>query len=328
MCNSAPQSDTELPIEPVSFPILLKPKCNQTVDKYVECEYSVLLIDLILFKQTAYRHIIFNRTIKASERAWRRNALQKIDLVCFQDYCAVQVPTTVPALRRVPALVPRQKPAIWKHCNQRRAVVLRVGMGFLHHAHQLNTRYVQLFQTYKTSWTKTTLPDQVDHLTYFVLICTFLLLLNGKFWFRKNLKNTVNALIVSSFGKLMVIPLVIWNPNQIFFKLANLFTYLSNAHALAGNFFAISSDDQKTKTKIFFQVSTDLDQNKAIGITLVSNMIRFSLNNFFIIFDWVPNKLFIFQIACLHVFWTRWVVRRSSLQPIRLIRTVCFFQFI
>ncbi len=51
----------------ISIPFLFhyfKTKCNQVVDKYVECEYAVILIDLILFKQAAYRHIIYNRIVK------------------------------------------------------------------------------------------------------------------------------------------------------------------------------------------------------------------------------------------------------------------------
>ena len=41
-----------------------KDSCGKIVDKYLECEYSVLLIDLILLKRKAYGHIIFNKRIK------------------------------------------------------------------------------------------------------------------------------------------------------------------------------------------------------------------------------------------------------------------------
>jgi hypothetical protein len=43
---------------------LFKSKCGNLVDTYVECEYSVILVDLILFKDQAYRHIIINNKIK------------------------------------------------------------------------------------------------------------------------------------------------------------------------------------------------------------------------------------------------------------------------
>lgn len=46
----------------------------------------------------------------------------------------------------------------------------------------------------------------------------------------------VKSLILSSFGKLVVLPLVIWNPNEVFFNLALIFTYFSNSQALHGKF--------------------------------------------------------------------------------------------
>lgn len=42
----------------------------------------------------------------------------------------------------------------------------------------------------------------------------------------------MKSLILSSFGKVIVIPLVIWNPIDIYFNLAQFFTYLSNLQAL------------------------------------------------------------------------------------------------
>ncbi len=44
----------------------------------------------------------------------------------------------------------------------------------------------------------------------------------------------LKSLILSSFGKIIVIPLVIWNPIDIYFNLARLFTCLSNLKALTG----------------------------------------------------------------------------------------------
>jgi len=41
-----------------------KENCKELVDSYVECEYSVILIDLILFKKRAYRHILINSELK------------------------------------------------------------------------------------------------------------------------------------------------------------------------------------------------------------------------------------------------------------------------
>ena len=64
-----------------------------------------------------------------------------------------------------------------------------------------------------------------------------LLLRKGERRNRKEYTHVIlKSLILSSFGKLFVVPLVIWNPNDIFFNLATLFTYISNFQALSGRF--------------------------------------------------------------------------------------------
>lgn len=35
-------------------------KCHNVADKYIECEPIIILIDLILLSQPAYRHILYN----------------------------------------------------------------------------------------------------------------------------------------------------------------------------------------------------------------------------------------------------------------------------
>ena len=47
----------------------------------------------------------------------------------------------------------------------------------------------------------------------------------------------LKSLILSSFGKLFVLPLIVWNPNEIYFNLAFLFTFISNCQAISGIFF-------------------------------------------------------------------------------------------
>ena len=46
----------------------------------------------------------------------------------------------------------------------------------------------------------------------------------------------LKSLILSSFGKLFVLPLIVWNPNEIYFNLAFLFTFISNCQAISGIF--------------------------------------------------------------------------------------------
>lgn len=39
---------------------LQQPSCGQTVDHYVECEKSIIFMDMLLQDIAVYRHILFN----------------------------------------------------------------------------------------------------------------------------------------------------------------------------------------------------------------------------------------------------------------------------
>ena len=41
----------------------LQKNCKQTVDKYVEYDAVLVIVDLVLQYGTAYRHLMYNRTI-------------------------------------------------------------------------------------------------------------------------------------------------------------------------------------------------------------------------------------------------------------------------
>ncbi|KAG8181595.1 hypothetical protein JTE90_013557 [Oedothorax gibbosus] len=43
-------------------------KCNELVDKYVETDYSIVIIDMLLLRKEALRHIIFNSNLQV---AWK-----------------------------------------------------------------------------------------------------------------------------------------------------------------------------------------------------------------------------------------------------------------
>ncbi|ONM09984.1 Arv1-like protein [Zea mays] len=36
-------------------------KCKAVADPYIECEFMIILIDLVLHKTRAYRHVLFNK---------------------------------------------------------------------------------------------------------------------------------------------------------------------------------------------------------------------------------------------------------------------------
>lgn len=62
----------------------------------------------------------------------------------------------------------------------------------------------------------------------------YIILLIGKQKFKKNFYFIVKSLVLSSFGKLSVLPFVIWHPNRLCFQLMNIFILISNSNALEG----------------------------------------------------------------------------------------------
>ena len=82
-------------------------------------------------------------------------------------------------------------------------------------------------------------------INYIIFACTILMLCGIEIFVKNNYKTfsrfskknvfylIIKLLVMSSFGKLIVLPLVIWNPHEIYFNLALLFTYISNSNALS-----------------------------------------------------------------------------------------------
>lgn len=46
------------------------PRCKRFADKYVEHDFVVLFIDLVLIKPQVYRHLLFNRLGKVGGNGW------------------------------------------------------------------------------------------------------------------------------------------------------------------------------------------------------------------------------------------------------------------
>ena len=79
------------------------------------------------------------------------------------------------------------------------------------------------------------------------------------------------SIVLSSFGKMIVVPLVIWNPTSIYFNLALFFTNLSNIQALRGTlkpFFHLFNQLRFIFYK--FKVATKMSQLKAASVILTS----------------------------------------------------------
>lgn len=70
--------------ETISNTILLEcSNCKEISDIYLSLTYSVLLLDLLLFKKRAYRHLLFNRgsSDKFERDKGRRESLIRVGVV-------------------------------------------------------------------------------------------------------------------------------------------------------------------------------------------------------------------------------------------------------
>lgn len=80
------------------------PRCKRFADKYVEHDFVVLFIDLVLIKPQVYRHLLFNRLGHEDDRFdVRLSSVSVIIFWCWQNqvvYCASR--RSPPAIRCLP----------------------------------------------------------------------------------------------------------------------------------------------------------------------------------------------------------------------------------
>ena len=65
-------------------------KCKAVADEYIECEIMILMIDLMLHKQKAYRHLLYNvlnqQTLKFEGLHWKLAIIYFIFDACIHLY--------------------------------------------------------------------------------------------------------------------------------------------------------------------------------------------------------------------------------------------------
>ncbi|XP_020978826.1 protein arv1 homolog isoform X4 [Arachis ipaensis] len=65
-------------------------KCKAVADEYIECEIMILMIDLMLHKQKAYRHLLYNvlnqQTLKFEGLHWKLAIIYFIFDACIHSY--------------------------------------------------------------------------------------------------------------------------------------------------------------------------------------------------------------------------------------------------
>ncbi|KAI8066861.1 Arv1-like family-domain-containing protein [Gongronella butleri] len=167
-------------------------RCQQFADKYIEHDFVIIFIDMLLLKPQVYRHLLFNR-ISQKGKGIESNVLRfAILLILFEVYIK------------------------WFRLEQ-----------CCTHS---DSAFVQrpLYYQYIYILSLCVLEFAVFHLS----ICLFIRVLLRHRAIRFNYVSM--ALVISSFGKMLLILMVIWNYEQLEYSwLVSVITLASNVEALS-----------------------------------------------------------------------------------------------
>ena len=72
-----------MPLQLNAFTFPLQGKCSENVDKYIEYDFVLVLLDILLHKSQAYRHVLFNVKTKVA-------LFYSMILICTESsYCSL-----------------------------------------------------------------------------------------------------------------------------------------------------------------------------------------------------------------------------------------------
>ncbi|KAH9266718.1 hypothetical protein BASA83_010396 [Batrachochytrium salamandrivorans] len=162
--------------------------CKTFADKYLEYDFVIIFIDMLLHKRPVYRHLIFNR-LDYSDQGWNGSLIRLgILLVLFEVYLK------------------------WFRLDRMDRAVAPDNVA-------LHTQYFYILG--KTIC----FHSGVRWATH--------MLFSGKFTV-KNLNQLSMALVLSSFGKILLIVMVVWDYGQFDPSiLVNMLVFTSNIEALS-----------------------------------------------------------------------------------------------
>ncbi|KAI9252821.1 Arv1 protein [Phascolomyces articulosus] len=168
-------------------------KCNRFADKYIEHDFVIIFIDMLLLKPQVYRHLLFNRITQSGNGIEPHVARFAILLILFEVYI----------------------------------------------------KWFRL-ETYYTDYNSTFAPRPLYHQYLYILaLCVFeFVAFHGFIRFAiqlllpqsKNIRYNyvAMALVISSFGKMLLILMVIWDYKQLEYSwLVGLIVLASNTEALS-----------------------------------------------------------------------------------------------
>ncbi|XP_014663151.1 PREDICTED: protein ARV1-like [Priapulus caudatus] len=167
--------------------------CGKQVDKYIEFDPVIIFLDAVLQKKEPYRHVIFNTEFKAH---WR--------LVIFFIICDAYV--------------------MW---TQEKSL-----------SEAKTSNYEPLFYAIEGRFYNMCMKASIEILVFFstVIICSELRFqLRGPAGSRPrpSIRSVLDGIIISSFGKFLAIPAIIWgqSSNVVYLTLTELLIFTSNVQA-------------------------------------------------------------------------------------------------
>ena len=188
--------------------------CLEFIDKYCEYDQVAIFMDIILVKKQAYRHLIFNGT-EYNEKGLN-TGLIKLGLLLnlFEVYMKWIVDTDV----IVEGSILMRYFQVLASCIAE-FVVFQVVIRLL------ATIFINLFPN-PTRLIKTKDSDKIENIG-----------VANKSWNAEKANKLLMALIMSSFGKMFLIILVVWqhsltNPT----KIVNFFVFCCNYQAIDGKY--------------------------------------------------------------------------------------------
>ncbi|KAI9298681.1 hypothetical protein K502DRAFT_311132 [Neoconidiobolus thromboides FSU 785] len=168
-------------------------RCHRFADKYIEHDLVILVIDMVLHKPQVYRHLIFNRI----------------------EYCDVGLPSSI---KRLEVLI----------------ILFDIYIKWF--------QIERIFESTSCTWLNLPPLIQYFHISIFSLIEQFLYHIVIRFLvqcfygykfaiFKYNYVSL--ALIISNFGKLLLVAMAIWDYHGLQYSwLLALLTFTSNVEAL------------------------------------------------------------------------------------------------
>ncbi|PVZ99526.1 hypothetical protein BB558_004475 [Smittium angustum] len=173
-------------------------KCHSFVDKYVEHDVIIIFIDTILYNPQVYRHLLVNK------KNFRRKNLEKdvikiaVLLILFNVYIS------------------------WFRLEEGGRVRGQEGLIFGYKDHFFYQYLCILFLCI------------IEFFSYIAGVVAALVIIQRSFALAERWSNIATAIIVSSFGRILMIFLVIWKYQEPFYSiLLDALTYTSHSTALA-----------------------------------------------------------------------------------------------